>query len=80
LAVSGSELYWIHLDLDSMKLEVLVNQRALRGERLDVGVSLDAEIWLQGHVLDELALRSRYEGIDHACSAAKFWSALKRNN
>ncbi|HKZ80132.1 MAG TPA: DUF3881 family protein [Pyrinomonadaceae bacterium] len=78
--VSGSELYWIHLDLDSMKLEVLVNQRALRGERLDVGVSLDAEIWLQGHVLDELALRSRYEGIDHACSAAKFWSALKRNN
>jgi hypothetical protein len=78
--VSGSELYWIHLDLDSIKLEVLVNQRALRGERLDVGVNLDAEIWLQGHVLDELALRSRYEGVDHSCSAAKFWSSLKRHN
>lgn len=78
--VSGSELYWIHLDLDRIKLEVLVNRRALRGEQLDVGVSLDAEIWLQGHVLDELALRSRYEGIDHSCSAAQFWSALKRKN
>ena len=30
--LSGGELFWIHLDLDRIKLEVLVNQRALRGE------------------------------------------------
>jgi hypothetical protein len=78
--LSGSELYWIHLDLDRIKLEVLVNQRALRGDSLKVGATVDAEVWLQGHVLDEQALRSRYEGVDFACSAAKFWSALKRRN
>jgi hypothetical protein len=63
-----------------MKLEVLVNQRALRGESLAAGASVDAEIWLQGHVLDEHALRLRYEGVDHALSTAAFWSRLKRGN
>jgi hypothetical protein len=78
--LSGSDLYWIHLDLDRIRLEVLVNQRALRGDSLATGVTLDAEVWLQGHVLDEQALRSRYEGVDHTCSAASFWSGLKRRN
>jgi hypothetical protein len=78
--LSGSELYWIHVDLDRIKLEILVNRRALRGAALTVGAALDAEIWLQGHVLDEIALRSRYEGVDRACSAAGFWSGLKRRN
>jgi hypothetical protein len=41
---------------------------------------LDAEIWLQGHVLDELALRSRYEGVDISYTAADFWSRLRRRN
>jgi hypothetical protein len=63
-----------------MNLEILVNQRSLRGDTLAPGVMLDAEIWLQGHVLDELALRSRYEGVDVSCSAADFWSRLRRNN
>jgi hypothetical protein len=58
----GGELFWIHLDLERIKLEVLVNQRALRGDSLSVGATLEAEVWLQGHVLDEHALRSRYEG------------------
>jgi hypothetical protein len=78
--LSGSDLYWIEVDLEKMNLEILVNQRALRGERLAVGATLEAEIWLQGHVLDEMALRSRYEGIDRSCSTAKFWSQLKRRN
>jgi hypothetical protein len=78
--LSGSDLYWIHLDLERMKLEVLVNQRALRGESLAAGASVDAEIWLQGHVLDEHALRLRYDGVDHALSTAAFWSRLKRGN
>ena len=32
------------------------------------------------HVLDEHALRLRYEGVDHALSTAAFWSRLKRGN
>ena len=47
---------------------------------LAVGASLEAEVWLQGHVLDEHALRSRYEGVDHAYSRASFWSSLRRKN
>jgi hypothetical protein len=77
--LSGGELFWIHLDLERLKLEVLVNRRALRGE-LAVGASLEAEVWLQGHVLDEHALRSRYEGVDHAYNCASFWSSLRRKN
>ena len=77
--LSGSDLYWVEVDLEKMNLEILVNQRALRGELL-VGATLEAEIWLQGHVLDEMALRSRYEGIDRSCNTAKFWSQLKRKN
>jgi hypothetical protein len=77
--LSGGELFWIHLDLDRLKLEVLVNRRALRGE-LSVGAFLEAEVWLQGHVLDEHALRSRYEGVDLAYSRSSFWSSLRRKN
>ena len=63
-----------------MNLEILVNQRALRGDALAPGVTLEAEIWLQGHVLDERALLSRYEGVDSSCAAANFWTQLKRKN
>ena len=78
--LSGSELYWVYLDLERLKLEILVNRRALRGGVLTMGETLAAEVWLQGHVLDDRALRSRYEGIDPAYTIAKFWAALKRNN
>lgn len=78
--LSGSELYWIQVDLERMKLEVLVNQRALRGDSLAVGATLEAEVWLQGHVLDEQALLSRYEGVDRGQTTASFWSDLKRRN
>jgi hypothetical protein len=78
--LSGSELYWVYLDLEKLKLEVLVNRRALRGAQLKVGAMLAAEVWLQGHVLDERALRSRYEGVDAAYSMADCWSRLKRLN
>jgi hypothetical protein len=78
--LSGSDLYWINVDLERMNLEILVNQRSLRGDRLVPGATLDAEIWLQGHVLDELALSSRYEGVDVSFSTADFWSRLRRKN
>ena len=63
-----------------MNLEILVNQRALRGEALAPGVTLDAEIWLQGHVLDAHALSSRYEGVDASLSLANCWAQLRRRN
>jgi hypothetical protein len=63
-----------------MNLEILVNQRALRGDILTAGATLEAEVWLQGHVLDESALLSRYEGVDFSSPPAKFWSQLRRRN
>jgi hypothetical protein len=78
--LSGSELYWVYLDLERFRLEVLVNHRALRGGRLCIGATLAAEVWLQGHVLDELALRARYEGVDRAYAPVDFWNGLKRRN
>jgi hypothetical protein len=77
--LSGSDLYWVYLDLGAFRLEVLVNRRTLRGEPLAVGSSLTAEIWLQGHVLDERELESRYEGLE-TLDAASFWRHLRRRN
>ena len=78
--LSGSELYWIYLDLEKLRLEVLVNARAISGGKLEVGATLSAEVWLQGHVLDEQALQLRYEGVDTGFSTTSFWSRLSRSN
>jgi hypothetical protein len=78
--LSGSELYWVYLDLEKLKLEVLVNRRALKGGKLTVGAYLSAEVWLQGHVLDRRALLSRYEGIDTSHATSDLWSHLRRRN
>ncbi|MEJ7616531.1 MAG: DUF3881 family protein [Pyrinomonadaceae bacterium] len=78
--LSGSELYWVHLDLDRIKLEVLINKKVLRGGLPAVGAMLAAEVWLQGHVLDERTIRSRYEGLDLSFTLADCWSSLKRKN
>jgi hypothetical protein len=78
--LSGSELYWIYLDLERLKLEVLVNARALTGGVLATGVTLSAEVWLQGHVLDARALRLHYEGVDQAYSTSNLWAWFSRSN
>jgi len=78
--LSGSELYWIYLDVEKLKLEVLVNARALSGGRLHVGSTLSAEVWLQGHVFDDQALRLRYEGVDRSWAAENFWLRFSRSN
>jgi hypothetical protein len=78
--LSGSELYWVYLDLERLKLEVLVNRRTLRGGKLQVGTTLAAEVWLQGHVLDRRALLSRYEGTDISHTMSDLWTLLKRRN
>ena len=77
--LSGSELYWIYLDMERLKLEVLVNARALTGQ-LQVGALLSAEVWLQGHILDGQALRLHYEGVDHRIPTGHFWSTFSRSN
>jgi hypothetical protein len=78
--LSGTELYWVYLDLEKLKLEVLVNRRTLRGDALAVGANFSAEVWLQGHVLDRRAIQSRYEGHDTSVTKAELWSHLKRRN
>lgn len=78
--LSGSELYWIYLDLEKLNLEILVNARALSGGELQVDATLSAEVWLQGHVFDEHALRLRYEGVDRSYRSADFWLRFSRSN
>jgi hypothetical protein len=78
--LTGSNLYWVYVDLEKLKLEVLVNERSLRGGDLRIGATISAEVWLQGHVLDERALRSRYEGVDTAYATVAFWQGLRRRN
>jgi hypothetical protein len=78
--LSGTELYWIYVHLDRLKLEVLVNARALTGGTLEVGATLSAEVWLQGHVLDSRAMRMHYEGVDQAYAIADLWSHFSRRN
>ena len=77
---SGSEVYWIYLDLGKLKLEILVNQRALKGANLKVGAFVRADIWLQGHILNETALLSTYEGVDWSYRTVDFWKKFKKNN
>lgn len=77
--LSGSELYWIYVDTEKLKLEVLVNGRALTGQ-LQIGAMLSAEVWLQGHIIDSQAVRLVYEGVDRRVPIGQFWSHLSRRN
>ena len=78
-SVSGSKLYWIYLDLTDFRMEILVNQHALEG-KLEVGASLQAEVWLQGHIVNERSSRSEYEGVDYSVRAATYWQKFKKLN
>lgn len=77
--VTGCDLYWIYLQLAEFRLEILVNQRTLRGA-LSVGALLAAEVWLQGHIVSRTASRTAYEGIDFSARPADFWKKFKRLN
>lgn len=77
---SGNDLYWVHLNLNDFGLEILVNQRALRGDELSVGAYLKADVWLQGHILSESTRRSAYEGIDYSVRTVDFWKNFKKLN
>lgn len=77
---SGTDLFWIYADLGALRLEILVNQRALHGEKLHAGAYLKADIWLQGHILNETAGRRGYEGVDWSTSTVDFWQRFKKPN
>jgi len=77
--VTAAELVWIYVDASVIKVEVLVNKRALRGE-LSIGAEITANIWLQGHVLEESDMLARYEGVDREYEQADFWARLRRGN
>jgi Domain of unknown function, E. rectale Gene description (DUF3881) len=77
--VTAADLVWIHVDAAAIRIEVLVNRRALRGE-LRIGAEITANIWLQGHVLEESDISARYEGVDRDYELADFWGGLRRGN
>lgn len=77
---SGNDLFWIYVDLGGFQLEIIVNQRALHGEKLQVGAFIKADIWLQGHILSETAKQNGYEGVDWSVRPADFWKILKKPN
>lgn len=77
--VTAADLVWIYVDAAVIRIEVLANRRALRGE-LGIGAEITANIWLQGHVLEESDISARYEGVDREYEQADFWASLRRGN
>jgi len=77
--VTAADLVWIYVDAASIRLEVLANRRALRGQ-LKIGAEITANVWLQGHVLEESDISARYEGVDREYELADFWAGLRREN
>jgi hypothetical protein len=77
---SGTDLFWIYVDLGVLQLEILVNRRALKGARLQVGAFIKADVWLQGHIISENTRRAGYEGVDWSSQTVDFWSSFKKLN
>ena len=77
--VTAADLVWLYIDAAVIRIEVLANRRALRGE-LKIGAEITANIWLQGHVLEESDISARYEGVDREYEQADFWAGLRRGN
>jgi hypothetical protein len=77
---SGNDLYWIYVGMGSANLEILVNHRALRGKSPRIGAFIEADIWLQGHILKETTKRNGYEGVDWSAHTADFWKSLRKPN
>jgi hypothetical protein len=57
-----------------------MSKQIARGKKLKVGAYIKADVWLQGHILNGHALRSRYEGADKSVSVADFSKHLRKLN
>lgn len=77
---SGTDLYWLFVNTGELKLEILVNRRALKSKKIQIGKFVRAEIWLQGHILNETAKRFLYEGADRSVRTIDFWKQFKKSN
>lgn len=77
--VTEEQLVWAYVDAGKIRLEVLVNGRALEGKPR-LGSGLKATVWLQGHVLQDTEISARYEGIDVDSLRSDFWALLRRTN
>jgi hypothetical protein len=77
---SGDDLWWINVDLRDACLEVVVNSRSLFGEMPLRGAFIQADVWLQGHILGRVRAASGYEGTDFSVNPADFWRALRKPN
>jgi hypothetical protein len=77
---SGTDLYWIYVGMGGSQLEILVNQRSMRGRKPRIGAFIEADIWLQGHILNETTKRNGYEGVDWSSRPKDFWKNFKRPN
>jgi hypothetical protein len=78
-SVTAADLLWIYVDAAVIRLEILANRRALRGQ-MKIGAEITANIWLQGHVLEASDISARYEGVDRSYELADFWAGLRREN
>ena len=72
-----SDLVWVDIDTGKVQIEILINRSDLKGE-LQRGALISAEVWLQGHVLNDHQMRARYEGVDFNTPRADFWRKLRR--
>ncbi|MEO6725026.1 MAG: DUF3881 family protein [Blastocatellia bacterium] len=72
-------LFWIDVSTGQTPLEIIINRTQLKGE-LKTGGWLSAEVWLQGHILNDKELSARYEGIDRQVSQGDLWIKLRREN
>ncbi len=78
--VSGSELFWLIVAIGDFRLELIVNRQTLSGARIGVGLSIRAEVWLQGHIESADARRRGYEGVDRFTLTSEHWRGLRRPN
>jgi hypothetical protein len=78
--LTGCNLFWLYLDIKSLRLEVLVNQRSLRGGHPTIGANVRADVWLQGYIFNSRVQAAHYEGIDAKAKRAGFWRQLRRVN
>lgn len=78
-AHTKQDLICVDVNAGIIKIEIVVNRADLRGE-LKRGASLSADIWLQGHILNDRELLARYEGIDQDVSQSDVWIKLRRDH
>lgn len=77
--VTQAPLIWLYVDLGKLSLEILANRRSVLGQPM-IGATVNAHIWLQGHVLKPGDLSMRYEGVDWEYQVSDFWGRLRRDN